>query len=121
MTWDLEWMPEPDEVGIKRITMASFVDNNGNKKVYHIQDQNFANSANPAKVLITTILDELSNYDISIGHNICGVSDGKRRGVDSDLITLQSNCYANNIDSSKFESRPHSYQPKHYDHINAYC
>ena len=83
--------------------MASFVDSNGNKKIYHVLEQPFAISPNPAEALITTILDELSNYDISIGHNICGISDEKGRGVDSDLIILQSNCYANNIDSSKFD------------------
>ena len=103
VAWDMEWMPEPDETGVKRITVASFVDNNGNKKVYHIQDQNFAYSANPAKALIITILDELSNYDISIGHNICGISDEKGRGVDSDLKILQSYCFANGIDSTKFQ------------------
>ena len=108
VAWDLEWMPEPDETGIKRITMASFVDSNGKKKVFHILEQPFANSPVPAEALITAILDELSNYDISIGHNICGISDGKGRGVDSDLVILQSNCYANNIDHSKFElSRTH--------------
>jgi DNA polymerase elongation subunit (family B) len=108
--WDLEWMREPDETGVKRITTASFVDDKGNKKVYHVQDQNFANSANPSKALTFAILDELSNYDVSIGHNICGVSDGKGRGVDSDLKILQNNSIANNIDSSKFELN--------YSHIN---
>jgi DNA polymerase elongation subunit (family B) len=103
VAWDSEWIREPDRKGVKRISIASFVDSNGNKKIYHILDQIFANSPNPAKALITAILDELNNYDISIGHNICGISDGEGRGVDSDLIILQSNCYANNIDSSKFE------------------
>ncbi|MGC2383599.1 MAG: hypothetical protein WA631_10885, partial [Nitrososphaeraceae archaeon] len=51
----------------------------------------FANNAVPAEALITAILDELGNYDVSIGHNICGISDEKGRGVDSDLIILQSN------------------------------
>ncbi len=83
--------------------MASFVDSNRNKKIYHIQDQIFTSSPNPAMTLITAIIDELSNYDVSVGHNICGISDGKGRGVDSDLIILQSNCYANDIDSSNFE------------------
>jgi hypothetical protein len=89
VAWDLEWMPEPDETGVKKITMASFVDSNGKKKVFHILDQIFTDRANPSEALITAILDELSNYDISIGHNICGISDGRGRGVDSDLIILQ--------------------------------
>jgi hypothetical protein len=89
VAWDLEWMPEPDETGVKKITMASFVDSNGKKKVFHILDQIFTDRANPSEALITAILDELSNYDISIGHNICGIYDGRGRGVDSDLIILQ--------------------------------
>jgi DNA polymerase elongation subunit (family B) len=114
VAFDFEWLLSPtiaqpassiESVDIDtqtQLTVAAFVNNQGNSKVLHISD--FSNSDNPECELLVSINQELMKYDFSIGWYSTGVAKYHEDtqeyldGVDSDLALLHNRCLANDVD-----------------------
>jgi hypothetical protein len=93
-SFDLEWyrddLPENKETGIAGlIYCAAFVDRLGNETTLHLKDFN----SNHADFMFA-ILEEISKYDILVGHSINEKKSPYKPngGIDGDIEMLRKNC-----------------------------
>ncbi len=94
VSFDLEWDPSNDD-----IYCCCFIDTNGNKVGFHIDQFN-----GDRRTFLISILEALSKYTTIAGYNILQEkNDYHKESVDSDWVHLRENCRKEGL-LSKFES-----------------
>jgi hypothetical protein len=127
--FDFEWASYPDSNGEQKFRAASFVDNNGAKKVLLIEDyeRQFGDKAEYA--MLIEIVNCLSKYDYCFGWYSSGVEvydevKHRKKGKNSDLVMLDKRLKANGISSSIVgytqSGKPYLTISKHIDAIQIY-
>ena len=126
--FDFEWAPLPDANGEQKFRAASFVDNNGSKKVLLIEDyaKQFGGKAECA--LLIEVVNYLSKYDYSFGWYSSGVEvydelKHRTKGKNSDLVMLDKRLKANGIQSVIGYTQsgiPYLVVSKHIDALQIY-
>src|SRR6187200_1315745 len=102
--FDFEWDPIPDIKGNQPIIAASFVDSNGVKKVFLIQDYENTFGVKAEYALLLEVINHLNKYQCSFGWYSKGFefyNEQKKRteGRNSDLVILDKRLNSNGIPS----------------------
>jgi DNA polymerase, archaea type len=126
--FDLEWQTISDTRGNQIINAASFVDSNGSKKVFLIEDYQTTFGQKAEYALLLEVINHLANYQYSFGWYSKGFekyNDEKCRveGKNSDLVILDKRLKANRIRSIVGVNRlgiPYIIGHNHIDAIKLY-
>jgi len=126
--FDFEWQILPDAKGNQPFRAASFVDSNGLKKVFLIQDYEKTFGIKAEYALLLEILNFLAKYEYSFGWYSKGFesyNDQKKRieGKNSDLVMLDKRLKANGISSIVGFNRfgtPYVIRASHVDAMKLY-
>jgi DNA polymerase I len=123
--FDFEWKPLPEDAkGNQPFRAASFVDSNGLKKVFLIQDYEKTFGIKSEYALLLEIINFLAKYEYSFGWYSKGFesyNDQKKRieGRNSDLVMLDKRLKANGIPSIVSFNRFGTPYIKRTSHIDA--
>src|SRR5215204_2674400 len=126
--FDFEWKQLPDAKGNQPFRAASFVDSNGLKKVFLIQDYEKTFGIKAEYALLLEIINLLAKYEYSFGWYSKGFesyNDQKKRieGKNSDLVMLDKRLKANGIPSIVGFNRfgtPYIIRASHIDAMKLY-
>lgn len=126
--FDFEWQILPDAKGNQQFRAASFIDSNGLKKVFLIQDYEKTFGRKAEYALLLEIINLLAKYEYSFGWYSKGFesyNDQKQRieGKNSDLVMLDKRLKANGIPSIVGFNRfgtPYIIRSSHIDAMKLY-